>query len=123
MADNMAIWLPLPHLAVGGLSSKTMTQNRQNWFCDNKIYVLQWLSQTADLNPIENLWAELKRAGEWSKIPPNLFLNLVKHYTKRLHAGILVYRSGCNKYETRGANNYGTFISISYKMYDFGWFR
>jgi hypothetical protein len=49
---------------------------------------------------MENLWAELKREvdkckpknvndlericiEEWSKIPPNVFLNLVKHYRKR----------------------------------------
>ena len=49
-----------------------------------------------NLNPIENMWSELKRAvhkrkpkdmkdlerfcmEEWSKIPPNVFSNLIKH--------------------------------------------
>ena len=30
------------------------------WLKDNKVRVLEWLSQIPDLNPIENVWAELK---------------------------------------------------------------
>ena len=41
------------------------------WLKDNKFKVLEWLSQSPVLKPIENLWAELRKCV-WARKPTNL---------------------------------------------------
>ena len=77
----------------------------KRWIHESNVKLLEWPAQSPDLNPIENLWKELKvRAHarnprtlddlericmeEWQKIPPEVCSNLVDKYHRRLTAVI-----------------------------------
>ena len=66
---------------------KHRSKSTTEWLQQSKIHLLEWPSQSPDLNPIETLWHDPKRAAhtrnpnniseleqfckeEWSKIPP-----------------------------------------------------
>ncbi len=86
----------------------------KEWLKKKHIKILKWPSQSPDLNPIENLWRELKvRVAkrqprnlndserickeEWDKIPPEMCANLMANYKKRL-TSVIANKGFATKY-------------------------
>ncbi|KAG2455932.1 TCB1 transposase, partial [Polypterus senegalus] len=86
----------------------------KEWFQDNSVNVLEWPSQSPDLNPIEHLWRDLKMAvhqhfpshlmelercckEEWAKLARDRCAKLVASNSKRLEA-VIAAKGATTKY-------------------------
>ncbi|KAG2466070.1 TC1A transposase, partial [Polypterus senegalus] len=86
----------------------------KEWLQDNSVNVLEWPSQSPDLNPIEHLWRDFKMAvhqrfpsnlteiewyckEEWAKLAKDRCAKLVASYSKRLEA-VIAAKGASTKY-------------------------
>jgi DDE superfamily endonuclease/Transposase len=95
---------------------KHTSDHAWEWFQEEELTVLEWPSQSPDLNPIEHLWEHLKRqllkypkppsgchelwdrlVEEWNKIPPETCQGLIESMPRRV-AAVLKANGGHTKY-------------------------
>ena len=109
---------------------KHTAKTTQEWLLDKSLNVLEWPSQSLDLNTIEHLWRDLKNAvqqrspsnmtelericrEEWEKPPKYRCAKLVASYPRRLDA-VIAAKGASTKYGVKGLNTYVNVIFLNY---------
>ena len=123
--------------AEGSPSNRTMhtAKTTQAWLRDSSVNVLEWPSQSSDLNPIKHLWRDLEMAvhwrslsnltelericrQEWQEIPKSKCAELVVLYLWRLEA-VITARGASTKYWVKGLN---TYVNVIFQFFLFNKF-
>lgn len=106
--------MPLHYVFMQDNDPKHTAKHVKEWFLQNKVHLLPWPAQSPDLNPIENLWSDLKKAvggsspknanelwelveAAWMNIPVKRCQQLVDSMPKRCQA-VLQNRGYTTKY-------------------------
>uniref|UniRef100_A0A8C4S2P9 Tc1-like transposase DDE domain-containing protein n=1 Tax=Erpetoichthys calabaricus TaxID=27687 RepID=A0A8C4S2P9_ERPCA len=98
---------------------KHTSKSTSEWLKKNKMKTLEWPSQSPDLNPIEMLWHDLKKAVHARKPSNKAELQqfckdeLIASYRKRLPNQLL--GSGGNYFFTQGHVGLDFFFSLNNK--------